>query len=87
MLHDNAVETIDATTNNAKFYIGEMQKPNVILKPSLSRTRMTSKELKLEQRKIRNPRMSARLEHDVEPPEHNIQGKQDQEFKVDDFSA
>ena len=66
MLHDKAVETIDATTNNAKFYIGEMQKPNVILKPSLSRTRMTSKELKLEQRKIRNPRMSASLEHDVE---------------------
>ena len=66
LLHDKAVETIDALTNKAKFYIGEMQKPNVILKPSLSRTRMTSKELKLEQRKIRNPRMNASLEHDVE---------------------
>ena len=28
-MHDKAVETIDATTNKAKFYIGEMQKPNV----------------------------------------------------------
>ena len=31
--------------------------------------------------------MSASLEHDVQSPEHNKHGKQDQEFKADDLTS
>ena len=103
LLHDQVVDAIDATINNAEFcYIGEMQKPN---SEFIEHDKNDNQEFTLEHNVEPHvhsmlgkqdqefkagdlaPRMSARLEHDVESPEHNSHGTQDQEFKVDDFTS